>query len=103
MTNFLIEDVYSITGVGTIPVGRVIKGELKTGMKTNLEGNTFQVTTIEKNHEQIQVAQEGDYVGINVRMVSTNQQNEGFFKKLFKPDNSSQIFLKYKGLTIDFY
>ncbi len=68
-----IQDVYNITGIGTVPVGRVETGVLKVGQKVIAvpgregKGVTGEVKSIEMHHEQLQQAEPGDNVGINVR------------------------------------
>src|SRR3989344_1954252 len=68
-----IQDVYNITGIGVVPVGRVETGIMKIGDKVVFvparEGNgvTGEVKTIEMHHEQIQQAEPGDNIGFNVR------------------------------------
>ncbi|MEW6222429.1 MAG: translation elongation factor EF-1 subunit alpha [Candidatus Hadarchaeota archaeon] len=66
-----IQDVYSITGVGTVPVGRVETGVIKVGDTIIFEpaGVTGEVKSIEMHHEQIQKAEPGDNIGFNVRGV----------------------------------
>ncbi|MCD6541776.1 MAG: translation elongation factor EF-1 subunit alpha [Thermoplasmata archaeon] len=78
-----IQDVYSITGVGTVPVGRVETGVLKPGMKVIFlpskkpGGVVGEVKTIEMHHEQISQAMPGDNIGANVRGVSKNEIRRG--------------------------
>jgi elongation factor 1-alpha len=68
-----IQDVYNITGIGVVPVGRVETGVMKVGDKIIImparegTGVTGEVKTIEMHHEQIQKAEPGDNVGFNVR------------------------------------
>ena len=68
-----IQDVYNITGIGVVPVGRVETGVLKVGQKIiavpGREGTGVQgeCKTIEMHHEQHQTAEPGDNVGISVR------------------------------------
>jgi len=68
-----LQDVYSITGIGTVPVGRVETGVMKVGDKVIVmparegKGVTGEVKTIEMHHEQINEAEPGDNVGFNVR------------------------------------
>ncbi len=68
-----IQDVYNITGIGVVPVGRVETGVMKIGDKVIVvparegTGVTGEVKTIEMHHEQIQKAEPGDNVGFNVR------------------------------------
>jgi len=70
-----IQDVYTITGVGTVPVGRVETGVLKEGqqvifMPANAKG---EVKSIETHHVRVPVAEPGDNIGFNVRGVSKNE------------------------------
>ncbi len=68
-----IQDVYKISGIGTVPVGRVETGVMKVGEKViampGREGKGVQgeVKTIEMHHEQLTQAEPGDNVGFNVR------------------------------------
>ena len=71
-----IQDVYNITGIGVVPVGRVETGVMKVGDKviavpgregTGVKG---EVKTIEMHHEQIQIAEPGDNVGFSVRGIN---------------------------------
>ena len=67
-----IQDVYSITGVGTVPVGRVETGVLKVNDTVVFEpsGVRGEVKSIEIHHQQIDKAEPGDNIGFNVRGVS---------------------------------
>jgi elongation factor 1-alpha len=68
-----IQDVYNITGIGVVPVGRVETGVMKVGQKVTVvparegKGVTGEVKTIEMHHEQMQEAEPGDNIGFNVR------------------------------------
>ena len=70
-----VQDVYEITGIGTVPVGKIETGIMKVGQKIKVlpgrtgEGLDGEVKTIEMHHEQMPEAQAGDNVGINVRGV----------------------------------
>ncbi len=70
-----VQDVYEITGIGTVPVGKIETGVMKQGMKVKvLPGRTGQgiegeVKTIEMHHETLSQADAGDNVGINIRGV----------------------------------
>jgi elongation factor 1-alpha len=64
-----IQDVYSISGAGTVPVGRVETGVLKAGetlifMPGSAKG---EVKSIEMHHERLDEAVPGDNIGFNVR------------------------------------
>ncbi|HLC98841.1 MAG TPA: translation elongation factor EF-1 subunit alpha [Candidatus Nanoarchaeia archaeon] len=68
-----IQDVYNITGIGVVPVGRVETGVMKVGDKIIAvpgregKGVRGEVKTIEMHHEQMQSAEPGDNIGFNVR------------------------------------
>ncbi len=64
-----IQDVYTIKGVGLVPVGRVETGIMKPGDKIIVmpSGKIGEVKTIEMHHEQLPQAVPGDNVGFNVR------------------------------------
>ncbi|GBE20613.1 elongation factor Tu [archaeon BMS3Abin17] len=70
-----VQDVYEITGIGTVPVGKIETGVMKSGMKVKVlpgrtgEGIEGEVKTIEMHHEILSDAQAGDNVGINIRGV----------------------------------
>ncbi len=74
-----VQDVYTITGVGTVPVGRVETGKLKKGDKIIFEpaDKTGEVKTIEMHHEEIPEAVPGDNIGWNVRGISRNDIRRG--------------------------
>jgi len=69
------QDVYEITGIGTVPVGKIETGVMKQNMKVKVlpgrtgEGIEGEVKTIEMHHEVLPEASAGDNVGINIRGV----------------------------------
>ena len=71
-----IQDVYNITGIGVVPVGRVETGVMKINDKVIImpgregTGVKGEVKTIEMHHEQIQQAEPGDNVGFSVRGIN---------------------------------
>jgi len=68
-----LQDVYNITGIGVVPVGRIETGVMKIGQKVIAvpgregKGVPGEVKSIEMHHEQVQEAGPGDNVGFNVR------------------------------------
>jgi elongation factor 1-alpha len=74
-----INDVYSIKGVGTVPVGRVETGVLKVGSKITFmpPNKTGEVKTIEMHHEEMAEAVPGDNIGFNVRGVERKDLGRG--------------------------
>jgi elongation factor 1-alpha len=78
-----IQDVYEITGIGTVPVGKIETGIMKVGQKivvlpgrsgTGIQG---EVRSIEAHHEQLKEAEAGDNVGINLRGVGKKDMARG--------------------------
>ncbi|MCI4323863.1 MAG: translation elongation factor EF-1 subunit alpha [Thermoplasmata archaeon] len=74
-----VQDVYTITGIGTVPVGRVETGTLKVGDKITFEpsGKTGEIKSVEMHHEQVTEAIPGDNVGFNVRGIDKNDIHRG--------------------------
>ena len=74
-----IQDVYSITGVGTVPVGRVETGTIKANDKVIVmpAGVTGEVKSIETHHTQMQSAEAGDNIGFNLRGVDRKAIKRG--------------------------
>jgi elongation factor 1-alpha len=70
-----IQDVYEITGIGTVPVGKIETGIMKVGQRVRIlpgrtgKGIDGEVKTIEMHHETISEATAGDNVGVNIRGV----------------------------------
>ena len=74
-----VQDVYTITGIGTVPVGRVETGVLKPDTKIVFQPSdkTGEVKTIEMHHEILPKAEPGDNVGFNVRGIARNEIRRG--------------------------
>ena len=74
-----IEDVYSIQGVGTVPVGKVVSGIMKPGDKIIFEPShvTAEVKSIQMHYQNLEQAQPGDNIGFNVRGVEKEQVKRG--------------------------
>jgi len=74
-----IQDVYTITGIGTVPVGRVETGVLLPDMKISMQpaDKTGEVKSIEMHHEIIPKAEPGDNVGFNVRGLARTDVRRG--------------------------
>jgi len=68
-----IQDVYEITGIGTVPVGKIETGVMKVGQKVIVlpgrtgKGVEGEVKSIEMHHEQLPQAEAGDNVGVNIK------------------------------------
>ena len=78
-----LQDVYNITGIGVVPVGRIETGTMKIGEKVVFmpgregKGVEGEVKTIEMHHEQVNEAEPGDNVGFNVRGVGNKDIQRG--------------------------
>jgi len=98
-----VQDVYTITGVGTVPVGRVETGVLKVGenvvfMPANVTG---EVKSIETHHVKIQRAEPGDNIGYNVRGVTRKDLRRG--DVCGHPDNPPTVATEFIGQIIIIY
>ncbi len=74
-----VQDVYTITGIGAVPVGRIETGKMKVGQKVIVmpSGKTGELKSIEMHHEQMQEATPGDNVGINIRGIGKDDLKRG--------------------------
>ncbi|HDM92504.1 MAG TPA: elongation factor 1-alpha, partial [Candidatus Korarchaeota archaeon] len=74
-----IQDVFSITGVGTVAVGRVETGVLKPGDTVIIEPihKTAEVKSIEMHHERLDKAEPGDNIGVNLKGVERKELKRG--------------------------
>jgi elongation factor 1-alpha len=74
-----VQDVYTITGIGTVPVGRVETGKLKVADKVVFmpSAKSGEVKSIEMHHEAVTEALPGDNVGFNVRGIDKNDIRRG--------------------------
>ena len=76
-----IEDVFTITGRGTVVTGRVERGELKLNDEVEIVGlkptQKTVVTGIEMFRKQLDVAEAGDTAGVLLRGISREQVQRG--------------------------
>merc|ERR1719282_669818 len=75
-----LQDVYKISGIGTVPVGRVETGVIKPAMTVTFGpfGTTTECKSVEMHHEQVAEAIPGDNVGFNVKGLSVKDIKRGF-------------------------
>jgi elongation factor 1-alpha len=95
-----IQDIYTITGVGSVPVGRVETGVLKEGddlvfMPSKAKG---QVKSIETHHVKVLKALPGDNIGFNVRGISKKDVHRGDVAG--HPDNPPTVAKEFIGQII---
>jgi len=88
-----VQDVYTITGVGTVPVGRVETGKIKVGDSVSImpEGLIAEVKSIETHHTAMQEAMAGDNIGFNLRGVAKSDFRRG---SVLGPSNSPPTIAK---------
>ena len=95
-----IQDVYSITGIGTVPVGRVETGVLKPGQTLVFmpSNKTGELKSLEMHHTVIPFAEPGDNIGMNVtrhrknrhtprRRSRNNRQPTNNSKRIHRPNH----------------
>src|SRR5437879_9212752 len=94
-----IQDVYAITGVGVVPVGRVETGVLKENDKVVFmpSNKTGEVKTIETHHVRMPKAEPGDNIGFNVKGVA--KQDIGRGEVMGNQDKQQTIPRALKGQT----
>jgi len=75
-----LQDVYKISGIGTVPVGRVETGIIKPNMNVTFGpmGTTTDVKSVEMHHEAVTEAIPGDNVGFNVKGLSVTDIKRGY-------------------------
>lgn len=75
----VVEDVFSITGRGTVVTGRVISGSIRVGENVTIlpSGMSTTVTGIEQFRKSLDYAQAGDNVGVLLRGVSREDVQRG--------------------------
>ena len=94
-----VEDVFTITGRGTVATGRVERGQLKTSEEVEIVGLTDEkrktvVTGIEMFRKILDYAEAGDNIGALLRGVQRNEIERG--QVLAKP-GSIHPHTKFKG------
>jgi elongation factor 1-alpha len=88
-----LQDVYSITGVGTVPVGRIETGKMKVGDQVIImpEGATAEIKTIESHHVAMPEAAAGDNIGVNLRGIGKGEIKRG---SVLGPSNNPPTIAK---------
>ncbi|KAJ7910408.1 translation elongation factor [Mycena leptocephala] len=88
-----LQDVYKISGIGTVPVGRVETGVIKAGMLITFAPSTAicEVRSVEMHHQLLEEGgKPGDNVGFNVRGVSTKDIRRGNVASDLKNDPATE-------------
>ena len=94
-----VEDVFTITGRGTVATGRVERGQLKTGEEVEIVGLSDEkrktvCTGIEMFRKILDYAEAGDNIGCLLRGIQRNEVERG--QVLSKP-GSIHPHTKFKG------
>jgi elongation factor Tu len=94
-----VEDVFSITGRGTVATGRVERGTVKVGDTIEIVGLTDESTTtvvtgVEMFRKLLDKAEAGDNIGVLLRGIQKDEIERG--QVLCKP-GSIHPHLKFKG------
>jgi elongation factor 1-alpha len=87
-----VQDVYKISGIGTVPVGRVETGILKPGTVIVFAPSQIsaEVKSVEMHHETLEEANPGDNVGFNVKNIAVNQIKRGYVASDTKNDPAKE-------------
>ena len=95
-----VQDVYTITGVGTVPVGRVETGTMKPNDKIIVmpSGATGEIKSIETHHTQLPSAEAGDNIGFNLRGIEKKDIKRG--DVLGTPDAPPRVAKEFKAQII---
>jgi len=98
-----IQGVYSIRGVGTVPVGRVETGVLKPGDQIIImpPGIKAEVKSIEMHHQPLQQAVPGDNIGFSVKGVERTQIKRGMV--VSHPDSPCNVAKEFVAQIIVIY
>jgi len=95
-----IQDVYSITGVGTVPVGRVETGVMKPNDKVIVmpSGAVGEIKSIETHHTEMPSAEAGDNIGFNLRGIEKKDIKRG--DVMGTPDNPPTVAKEFRAQII---
>ena len=74
-----IQDVFSVSGFGTVPVGRVETGVIKPGDNVIImpEGIKTVIKSVEMHHKQLEKGEPGDNIGFNIKDVEKKSIKRG--------------------------
>jgi elongation factor 1-alpha len=99
-----LQDVYNITGIGVVPVGKVETGVMKVGDKIIVvparegKGIIGECKSIEMHHEQVKEAIPGDNIGFNVRGIEKKDIARG--DVLGHPDNPPTVAKEFTAQIV---
>jgi len=87
-----LQDVYKIRGIGTVPVGRVESGIIKSGIMACFAPSCVvaEIKSVEMHHTTVPQAQPGDNVGFNVKNLSVKDIKRGYVTSDSKNDPAAK-------------
>ena len=94
-----VEDVFTITGRGTVASGRIDRGTVKVGDEVEIVGLTDKiekstVTGLEMFHKTLDLGEAGDNVGVLLRGIDRDQVERG---QVLAAPGSIQTHKNFKG------
>ncbi len=93
-----VEDVFSITGRGTVATGRVERGKVKVGAKVEIVGlrdnKETVVTGVEMFRKEMEEAEAGDNIGLLLRGVEKTEIERG---QVIAAPGAITPHMKFKG------
>jgi elongation factor 1-alpha len=95
-----IQDVYTITGVGTVPVGRVETGIVKVNDKIVVMpgGAPGEIKSIEMHHQAMQQAEPGDNIGFCLKGIEKKAIARG--SVIGHPDNPPTVVEEFTAQIV---
>ena len=74
-----INDVYRISGYGTVVTGKIISGVLRSGTRIKLSSISYPIDwiSIEMHHQELEYARAGDIVGVNITGIDIKKVRRG--------------------------
>lgn len=77
-TELVVTGTMKISGVGTVVTARITDGMLRKGDRLSFEdGTTAEVETIELHHNEVEKAEEGNVVGLELSGIDASYIAEG--------------------------
>jgi len=95
-----VQDVFTITGHGTVPVGRVEAGTLKPGQTVVVmpAGVKGEVKRIEMHHQEIPQAVPGDNIGFNLKGIEKKDMKRG--DVIGDPNTPPKVAAEFKAQVV---
>ena len=77
MGTLIINEVFTIVGIGVVVVARIIDGMIREGDEIIIGNKAAKVKSIEKKHKRMKYAVENELVGIALRGVDKSDIKRG--------------------------